>query len=101
MKGMIEHNIDGGVEAVQEDYHLLKDNPDDHYFQSLSWPLSEEYRVCRKSCLDGITSHISFVPKIIAHTTTLESGWCAEIDDLTVGDITHFKQKGGSPITSF
>ena len=46
MKGMIEHNIDGGVEAVQEDYHLLKDNPDDHYFQSLSWPSSEEYRVC-------------------------------------------------------
>ncbi len=82
---MIELNVDGGVEAIQEYHRLLKDDPDDHYFQSLSWPSSEEYRVRRKSCLDGITSHISFVPKIIAHTTALESGGHAEINGLTVG----------------
>ncbi len=85
LKGMIELNVDGGVEAIQEYHRLLKDDPDDHYFQSLSWPSSEEYRVRRKSCLDGITSHISFVPKIIAHTTALESGGHAEINGLTVG----------------
>ena len=45
LKGMIELNVDGGVEAIQEYHRLLKDDPDDHYFQSLSWPSSEEYRV--------------------------------------------------------
>lgn len=66
LKRMIESSVDGGVEAVQEYYRLLKDDPDDHYFRSLSWPSSEVYTPRQKSCLDS--NVIPFVPKIIAHT---------------------------------
>ncbi len=59
LKGMIELSVDGGVEAVQAYYRLLKEDPDDHYFQSLSWPSSEEYRLRRTSgCLDGGSFHL-------------------------------------------
>jgi hypothetical protein len=58
-KGMIELSVDGGIEAIQEYYRLLEEDPNDHYFQSLSWPPSEEYRLRRtSSCLDSRSFHL-------------------------------------------
>jgi len=66
LRKMIELSVDGGIEAVQVYYRLLKEDPDDHYFQSLSWSSSEKYRLRRtSSCLDGRSFHSA---KIIAYT---------------------------------
>ena len=55
LRRMIELRVDGGVEVVHAYYRLLKEDPDDHYFQSLSWPSSEEYRLRR---IDGRSFHL-------------------------------------------
>ena len=49
----IEQGIKGGVELVQDYQRLLRENPDDHYFENLSWPSSETYNLRRTSALDG------------------------------------------------
>ena len=49
LRRMIEESIDGGVELVKEYERLLMENPGDHYFESLSWPLLEKYELRRKS----------------------------------------------------
>jgi len=46
---MIEESVDGGAELVKDYERLLKENPSDHYFGSLSWPSSEKYELRRKS----------------------------------------------------
>jgi hypothetical protein len=48
MKGMIAKTIDGGPEIVEEYDRLLLENPNDHYFESFSWPPSETYELRQK-----------------------------------------------------
>jgi hypothetical protein len=58
VRDMIEKGVKGGVELVLDYHRLLRENPDEHYFGNLSWPLSETYIVRRTGALDGASSFL-------------------------------------------